>query len=79
MTDNLDVHAMLIRAEARALRALVEHRPKTATSDYQERLAEYEDAYATACAVRRTWRKYEEGASALNRSSKDGLKEPEGS
>ncbi len=64
MTD-IDIHAMLLRAEAKALKRLEEHRPKTAMNLYEETLQYFEEQYATACAVRRHW----EDASAKMNSS----------
>lgn len=71
MPDHLDTHAMLLRAEARALTLLNEHRPKTASNNYSELLTKYEDAFATARAVRLLWSGFERSSSPENRRTED--------
>lgn len=75
MSENIDVQAILLRAEHRAKDRLELHRPATASTSYQERLAELEEAHATACAVRRYWEECEQRASAPNRSA-ESVSEP---
>ena len=69
MSENIDVRAILLRAEARAKARLEAHRPTTASPGYLENLHRFEEAYASACAVRRYWEECEQRASAPNRSA----------
>lgn len=55
MTEEINVHALLLRAEAKAKTRLENIRKATASSNFQERLATYEEEYATAVAVRENW------------------------
>ncbi len=60
----IDIHAMLLRAENRARDNMEKHAP-TAGPGLRAAL---EESYATACAVRRNWEAIESKASPANLS-----------
>lgn len=68
MSTELNIRMTLLRAELRAFERLEALRPATASTGYREHLSGLEEAYATACAVRRYWEECEQRASPENKS-----------
>lgn len=66
MTD-IDIHAMLLRAEAKALKRLEEF--QAVYGPQHSLCADLAEQYATACAVRRNWEDCERRASKENQSA----------
>ncbi len=65
MADQIDIRAILLRAEARAKERLEK------TLDWsRESFNELEEAYASACAVRRYWEECEQRTNANTSESK---------
>lgn len=67
MPDEIDVHAMLVRAETRAHRRLEEMRAVYRVKSTV--LSELEEEYARAIAVRKNWEAFELRVSKENQSS----------
>lgn len=66
MPDEIDVHAILLRAEAKALKRLEEVR--AACGAKSAMLADFEEVYARAVAIRKNWEACELRASKENQS-----------
>ncbi len=72
MPQDIDIHAMLLRAEAKAKEQLEDVRKANQSVGgirWVELLAFREEAYATACAVRLNWEACERRASKENLSA----------